>query len=189
VVGSILVTTLVIHLAFWIQGHNALGEDISGMGLLRCVAQFFIGMLLCILYQRTRDTAAAPQLAILLSISAVVIASGVVAGGWPETLMLPLLWVCVILSLALWTVRNPLSWRPLVIIGDWSYATYLSHILLWRLFKLVFVDEGRPTPLPILFGFFLVVLVASALLYRWFELPAQQWVRSLASISRSRRST
>jgi peptidoglycan/LPS O-acetylase OafA/YrhL len=66
---------------------------------------------------------------------------------------------------------GPLHW-----LGEISYSTYLSHFLLFVLFKLVFVDQSMQIGWGKLGLFLLMVLTASVALYYLVERPAQQWL-------------
>ena len=66
--------------------------------------------------------------------------------------------------------------RPLHYLGQVSYATYLSHWLLFFAFKLVFVSDPRAVPPALIALYLLLVLVASVALYHGVERPAQRWL-------------
>jgi peptidoglycan/LPS O-acetylase OafA/YrhL len=83
--------------------------------------------------------------------------------------------------LALWeTCRGTLG-RRLSVLGDISYASYLLHLPLqmmviivaihWHWSKAVF---SQPVALLL---FLMLVILASFACHRWFEKPAQDWVR------------
>ncbi len=170
--GGLAIT---LHLYFLAHGAGELGDDIPGLGLVRCVMQFMIGTALCALFLRLR---AQPPLPLALVGAAIVIGAGVAIFGWVETLAMPLLWITLILGIALWPGHwaNPLAWRPLVYLGDISYSTYLVHYLAFIAFKLLFVEDLNAMPLWLAPAFLVAVLVLSVLLYRGFERPAQRWI-------------
>lgn len=175
----IVALALLLHAAFAAQGAETLGWNVPKTALVRCVAQFAIGTLVCEMFLRLRGArlAAGP-----LSVALLAMAGGALAGvlllDWPETLTLPLLWAALILGMALWpaSLPNPLDWRPLVYVGDVSYATYLCHYLAFIAFKLVFVDDLAAVPLHLILLFLAGVAIASVALYHGFERPAQRWV-------------
>ena len=164
-----------LHLLFAMQGHATLGADIEHLGLWRCLAEFAIGNVLCLLWLRwrgLRGTAPAAGLA-----CAAVLAAGF-GFGLAETAFAPAAFATAILALALG--RGPLvralgSAAPCYL-GEISYSTYLAHALLFLLFKLAFVGPSLQLDGARLAGFLLLLLAASAVLYHVVEKPAQRWL-------------
>jgi peptidoglycan/LPS O-acetylase OafA/YrhL len=148
----------------------ALGYDfpnaVPQAGLFRCLAQFTMGMLLYELYRRLRGR----RLALPLVAAAACLGLLYALAGLPVT---ALAWAALVLGLAL-AKEGWLSAAPLVWLGRVSYATYLCHYLALTVFKLLFVEEGRPVPPALLALYLVAVLAASALLYHGFERPAQK---------------
>ena len=166
-VAVIAILALSVHAFFLVFGHpfpNAVPQT----GLYRCVAQFVIGMLVCELYRRWKGET---RLAVPLLAAALGLAAAYFLVALP---VVPLAWAALVLGLALGRGGGILS-RPLLVwLGRVSYATYLSHYLLLTVFKLLFVETGGATPLPLLALYLAAVLAASALLYHGFERPAQR---------------
>lgn len=145
-----------------------LGVDIPRFAVIRCLAEFTAGTITAALYLRP-GRALPPLLAGLALLAAT-------CAGTPETLTIPAAFACLLLALAR-SPRNPLAGAPFHWLGEISYATYLSHFLLWKAVKL-----ALPTPQAgavVIAFFILLVLVASHLLYRRLELPAQRWINRL----------
>jgi peptidoglycan/LPS O-acetylase OafA/YrhL len=166
-VAAIVALALSVHAFFLVFGYpfpNAVPQT----GLYRCVAQFVIGMLVCELYRRRRGEG---RLAGALVAGAAALAGGYVLFGAP---VVPLAWAALVLGLALGRGTGLLASGPLVWLGRISYATYLCHYLLLTVFKLLFVEAGRPVPPALLAAYLVAVLAASALLYHGFERPAQR---------------
>ncbi len=94
----------------------------------------------------------------------------------PETLAAPPAFAALLLAVALTasSPRNPLSWRPVHYLGEISYATYLSHFLLFIAFKLAFVDDAQRVPLHLIGLFLVLTLAASVALHHFVERPAQR---------------
>ena len=148
-------------------------------GLFRCLVQFAMGVLLFELYRRLRGRRLAP----LLLGAALLLGLGYAVLGIP---VMALAWASLVLGLAL--ARDGLLGSPVLVwLGRISYATYLCHYLALTIFKFLFVEAGKPVPLPLLGLYLLAVLAASALLYHGFERPAQKWL--LAWWKRRRRET
>ena len=156
----------------------SLGHDIAQYGLTRCLTEFAAGSAICALWVRWK---AGPTLPAVLSF---VFTAAMLCGwalGLPEQLAVPFAFAGLLLGLALTSGmrRNPLDWAPLHYLGEISYATYLSHFMLFVVFKLVFVEDPRAIP-PVLVGLYLVlVLGVSVSLYHLVERPAQGWVSGL----------
>ena len=160
-VAAILVA---LHLAM--RGAGSLGGDIPRYGLIRCLGEFAMGTIVAALYLRGPATAGP------------IAAAAVAAVGWacgaPETLAVPALFAAALLALASTAgrSRHPLEGRAIHALGEVSYATYLSHFLLWKAFRLPLGAATLPPPLVALY--LLLVLAASFALYRLVERPAQR---------------
>ena len=169
------VPLLLLFVLLW-AGHGGLGYSISEFGLLRCLAEFSCGAMLSTLWRRWRGDARieagcwAAGLAMLAAWGA----------GVPETLALPFAFAALLLALALGAERpgHLLAGRAIHWLGEISYATYLSHFLLFFAFKLAFVRDEFDAPPASIAAYLLTARagVASAVLYhgRRIERPAQR---------------
>jgi peptidoglycan/LPS O-acetylase OafA/YrhL len=171
---SWLLATLVLLLGLSVPAFfAALGYDfpdaVPQTGLFRCLVQFAMGMLLYELYRRLRGR---HRLAPILIGAAALLGVFYAWLGLPVT---ALAWAALVLGLAL-ARESWLSAGPFVWLGRISYATYLCHYLALTIFKLLFVEAGRPVPPALLALYLVAVLAASALLYHGFERPAQKWL-------------
>jgi peptidoglycan/LPS O-acetylase OafA/YrhL len=163
-----------IHLLFAVNGHATLGEDIVGLGLWRCLLEFALGNVLCLLWLRWRGGRA------LVASAAAAVCGAVLAAGWllalPETAFVPASFAAGLMALALG--RGGLArllGSPLPrYLGEISYSTYLAHFLLFIVFKLMFVDASLQIGWAGLAGFLAMVLAASAGFYHLVEKPAQR---------------
>jgi len=168
IAGSLLVA---LHLA---MDAPTLGTDIPRYGLLRCLVEFSTGSIVCALWMRWRTARAAIGAAIFIATALIIIW----IAGLPETLVVPALFATLLLLLALTTGRshNPFETRTIHYLGEISYATYLSHFILWKAFKLAFVSDATavsPAKIALYLG---LVLLASIGLYHFVERPAQRWL-------------
>lgn len=174
-VAGIALAISVLHWVFVVADAQSLGEHITRLGLVRCVLQFGIGMMLANLWAAWRGRRGmALASAIVAAACFALLALGMAA----ETFLMPLAFAAMLLALALDTgpVARLLSTRPLVWLGDASYATYLVHYPLLIAVKLVAVDASLQIS-PMVFATYLLILLAlSGGLYRWLEKPAQQWL-------------
>ena len=100
-------------------------------------------------------------------------------GGWVrvETLVVPAALAALLLALARSTFL--LQGRTIHWLGEISYATYLSHYLLWKIVKLAFVADPTAVSPVLIAIYLLLVLTASAILYRGVERPAQRLINAL----------
>lgn len=173
-----LALIIALDRAFAWQGSARLGADITHLGLARCLAEFGCGVAMCALWQRESS-------ARLVALTTIVATTAIALDAWGlirETLAIPLAFTALVPLLAAtssWR-HNPLSSRLAVILGEISYSTYLSHFLLWTLFKIAFVRDANAFPLWAGALFLALTLVASFALHRWVELPG----RSLLSGNR-----
>ena len=163
-----------LHLA---MNAPALGADIPRYGLLRCLVEFTTGSIVCALWLRWRNASRAPVCAAL---AAVLVAGGWIAGA-PETLVVPALFATVLFLLALTAGRpaNPFELTWTHYLGEISYATYLSHFILWKAFKLALVSNATAVAPPTIALYLAIVLLASIALYHLIERPAQRWLNRL----------
>jgi len=165
-----------------------LGHDIAHYGVIRCLTEFATGSALCALWMRWRTAPVLP--AILAFVFAAAMLGGW-AAGLPEQLAVPFAFAALLLGLALTSgLRgNPLDWAPLHYLGEISYATYLSHFMLFVVFKFAFVSDAHAVP-PVLIGLFLaMVLACSVAKYHLVERPAQKWVNGVQFLAGTRRET
>ncbi|WP_315764351.1 acyltransferase [Sphingomonas sp. Y38-1Y] len=169
-IGAIAALIAALAGYFALSGTTDLGHDIARHGVIRCLAGFSIGMLVHALWSR-RLSGAAP-IAIAVATAATIAWS---IGWLPQTAAIPTVFASLLLALATTDPRS-LGHPILHRLGEWSYATYLAHFLMWKAFKLAFVSAGGPVPWPLIALYAAMVLAASAFLYRFVEMPAQAWI-------------
>lgn len=174
----LLAIAMAAGLGWWFAatGRASIGDDIPATGLLRCLVEFGIGILLCQWWtaQREKPRGATIIHATALGLAAVATLFFGVAGSQPAAV--PLIMTCiVILALQASTAPRPLlSGRIAQWLGDISYAVYLSHFFLWILFKLFFVDDPAMVHPAKISAFILLTLAASHLLHIALEVPARR---------------
>lgn len=168
-----------LHLA---MHADKLGADISRFGLLRCLVEFTTGSIVCALWLRWRDQPGAIPCAVML----MMVLAVCWGAGAPETLVVPALFALILMILALTSGRrgNPFEGNTVHYLGEISYATYLSHFILWKAFKLAFVRDATAVPAGMIAVYLGLVLASSIVLYHLIERPAQNWLNSLPSRSR-----
>jgi peptidoglycan/LPS O-acetylase OafA/YrhL len=164
-----------IPLFFWTSNHTSLGADIAHLGLGRCLLEFSLGNVLCLLWLRWRQAPECPWLAAIAFVAILALAKAL---ALVQTVFVPAAMFAGLLVLA--TGRGPLVCAlgaPILrYLGEVSYSTYLAHTVLFLLFKLAFVDASLQLDWPRFLGFLALVLAASAALYHGVEKPAQRWL-------------
>jgi len=168
------------------SGGDRLGYAIPFFGLIRCLTEFTAGTVIGALWLRARRQPARPfAAAVLLSSGGFALfGSGLINELWA----IPAALAALLLAVALTANRpgNPLAWGPVHYLGEISFATYLSHSLLWKAFKMAFVSDATSLSLVQIALLLLTIFVASIALYRWIERPAQRWINGLPSRRHSR---
>jgi peptidoglycan/LPS O-acetylase OafA/YrhL len=170
---------------FHLAGATSLGQAIMTIGVLRCLGEFALGTIVYALWDRWREKPLVP--ALVAGLLAAVLIAAYVSGLLLQIAAIPLAFAALVLVLALTSGmrRNPFEGRIVHYLGEISYATYLSHWMLWMGFKLVFV-HGHDLGWPKFAVFVMLVLACSVVLYHWVERPAQRWVNRLKLPSRLR---
>ena len=166
-----------LHLWFAMAGEPSLCGQIPRLGLVRCVIEFAIGVMLAVLWQvwHTGHAGHTGRTKLALLFAGVLVAGLMLTARLPSTFGLPLIFAAALLALALdnGPMARALGSPALRWLGDASYATYLVHFPLLIAWKLAFVD-GALSLSPISFAAYCAVLLAlSGGLYRWLEKPAQ----------------
>lgn len=172
--GAVALLLAALGAAALLRGMDSLGGDVPALGLRRCLIEFACGNVLCVLWQRWRDTRRAAPLAGSGAVALLLLG---VLTGLNDALWAPAMLFLTLLALACGrgAVARLLASRPLVWLGEISYSTYLAHFLLFVLFKLVFVGPDLTLDWPRLALYFALVLLASVVLYHRVEKPAQAW--------------
>lgn len=162
-------------MASWLHmaGLGGLGEDIPHFGLIRCLFEFGAGCMLCAYWRKSATSGAGLfYVAIAIGSAAAICWS---LDSRAELWAFPAIAACTILAIAQ-ASRNQApssALRPLVWLGEISYATYLSHFMLFIWFKIVLVEDGQNISAALIALFLLITLAASALLYHVVEKPGR----------------
>lgn len=173
-IGAVAAMLATLHLIYAGWGSASLNDDITRLGLTRCLFEFSAGTALAAIWSRIDDHSQAVRSCLVI----VAVTATAFALGAPETLAMPLMFAAFLLLLALVGDDTPLAARPLHWLGQISYATYLSHFLLWKAFKLVFVAAAGSVAWPLMSLYFVIVLAISAASFHGIEKPAQRWLNA-----------
>lgn len=172
-----------LHTIFALRGLTQLGQELTQVGLIRCILEFAAGTAIGALWLRWREQWQAP--AAVSAALAILLTAATIAGLLPETLAVPAAFAAALLALAL-TRGSPLEAAPLHYLGEISYATYLGHYLLWFAFKLVLVDNAHDVSPALIALFVAGVFASSVALYHCVEKPAQRWLNGVSLLRRPR---
>ncbi len=151
--------------------------------LVLCVFFFYLGGLTHLAHQAlltwppARQRLAHGLAAGLLAAATVLVSTGLLRPMFYVALLTPLT------TLLLLDRVQPRSARVagwVTLLGNTTYASYLLHFPLQL--GVAVLTAGRPALLPLhnpgwLIGFLVVVFGLAALVYRWVEVPAQNWLR------------
>lgn len=174
----LLVIAMAAGLGWWFAatGRASIGDDIPATGLLRCLVEFGIGILLCLWWtaQRQQPRGTAIIYGTALGLIGVAVLLFGVAGSQPAAVPLFMTAVVIVALQASTAPRPLLSGRIAIWLGDISYAVYLSHFFLWILFKLFFVDDPARVDPAMILAFTLLTLTASHLLHIALEVPGRR---------------
>jgi peptidoglycan/LPS O-acetylase OafA/YrhL len=166
-------------------------------GIFRGMAAFAVGVGMCVLYGKTKAFAdTLPEIAISGLQLAVLLwmGWGTFFNGWSHThrdiyTVLPMLWMVYALSFDRGFVARFLQTRPLMKLGEWSYAIYIGQTAWLQLIR--FFEGAYPADDTRFFGIrfgdwmwwpepFLLLLVCvvwGALLCTYVEIPANRALR------------
>ncbi|AUW59250.1 acyltransferase [Sphingobium sp. SCG-1] len=173
--AAMILTLATLFVILHFNGETTLGRDIPHFGLLRCLAEFTCGVLLCAFWLRGPD---GEVYAFGLSLGGVAMFWGLwLTGLASELWAFPAGAACLILALAHSSAfrHNPLHIKPLITLGEISYGTYLSHFMLYVWFKIIFVADPHAVPPILMLSFLALTLAASFLLHHWIEKPGRDW--------------
>lgn len=174
--AAMILTIAALFVVMHLNGETTLGRDIPHFGLVRCLTEFTCGTLLCAFWLRGPD---GEGHACIVSVGGVAMFWGLwLIGVASELWAFPAGAACLILALAHASSfrGNPLHFRPLITLGEISYATYLSHFMVYVWFKIIFVDDTRSVSPALMLLFLALTLAASFLLHHWIEVPGRRWV-------------
>ncbi|SDC61643.1 Peptidoglycan/LPS O-acetylase OafA/YrhL, contains acyltransferase and SGNH-hydrolase domains [Sphingomonas sp. YR710] len=176
----LLASMYALSMAF---GLTSLGADIPHFGLPRCILEFSAGTILSALWLRWRSNERLPALICVL-----IAAGGLIlyltAGAEPLSIFMAFAALTLFLALSSGWRRNPLNGDLIHWLGTVSYATYLVHSILFKMFKLLFVDNPDDIALPLLAVYLALTLFMSFALYNIIERPAQRWMNRRVSAGR-----
>ena len=163
---------------FNLRGAASLGDDIPHLGAIRCLLEFTLGCLLGAIYLQSGSHIEAYSKFGLYT-SALLVATYIsldIHDYW----VMPLVFSTLILSLCSHKgiTARLLRSKPLRFLGLISYSTYMVHMFVREVFKLVFVLDINDTHLDFsALVCIAIVFIASVALYYSVERPSLYWSR------------
>lgn len=171
--------------ALAIVGHFVLGElggYIAKLGLVRCVLEFSLGLLLFLLVREGRVSSSSKALVVLIPTVAISLLLNL-----PDYLVAPAIFMLLILALLNDKVLGSkvLNRTPLIWLGEISFSTYLVHYLIRDWIKFTLLRPGVSTSLA--FGIYVTAtLIISPVLYCAVERPGRRFLRTMMPSSPNR---
>ncbi len=155
----------------------------SNFPLLR-LSEFTLGIALIRLLPEGRPSSDGHQVAghplvLLLAGAACVLAVGWKCEGWGEVVrevMLPLCFACLIYCLSLGTAGRLLGCAPMTLLGEASYALYITHEAMLPYFETIKrrITGDPEMGKPLRVAFVLAAIMFSVLVLKWLETPARK---------------
>ncbi len=161
------------------------GMDVTfDYGFLRCLAGFFTGVLVLLIWRKLKMRIALPApTAVEAAAVALAVAFVTVADRSWLSFAAPFVFAPVVLVFAFQkgAISRALVTRPMQAIGEWSYAIYMTAYFIALFFNLKLVPRIPDAPMDLVAVAYLAcVLVASWLCYRLIETPTRAWFNKLA---------
>ncbi len=180
---AVVCAVLIALVATFATALTGLGErdfnaHVPRWGLLRCILEFFIGTMLCMVWQRRNPRTKSWMLWGCISLG-LAATRFFFASFWWSAMAVPLFFSALILLLALTSEArlNPFSSRIAIHLGEISYSVYLTHFLIWVYLKVLVIKVDYDTPIFYLFLLPALVYGVSLFCYRVIELPGRRAVQ------------
>ncbi|MFT4940005.1 MAG: peptidoglycan/LPS O-acetylase OafA/YrhL [Paraglaciecola sp.] len=157
----------------------SIGENIAKVGLWRCLLEFTMGTAIYLFY---RQCSAIIEVwsGWIISFGVFFLLITVFFTDLADYIYAPLGMAAILIgSLNRQAADSIFARGVLKWLGDISYSVYLSHYFIKDWMKLTLLDEGV-TPLWWIGLYFFVTLLVSHLLFKYYEIPAKNWVLNKA---------
>lgn len=182
---AIAATVVVVASMAALVSLSPTGMDVTfDYGMLRCIAGFFTGVFVLLVWRSIRSRVALPA-PTAMEAGAVAVACLFVAVAERSWLSFaaPFVFAPVVLIFAYQkgAISRLLVTRPMQAIGEWSYAIYMTAYFVALFFNLKLVPRFPDAPMDLVAAAYLAaVLVASWLAYRLIETPTRLWFNRMA---------
>lgn len=175
----IIITSIILHYIFKLNGTNYIGGNISKLSLVRCLSEFFIGMCVWNIYKQTNKTPL--YISIPIIFIACLIMGAVLEGYLAEVKYIPIALALLLFGVITFNERNRINFLffPILIyLGEISYSIYLSHYFIKDIFKILFLHESSASA-EWLISYFITVIVFSMITYKFIEQPMRHKISAL----------
>ena len=165
---------------FSLNGYGSIGESVVKTGAIRCLFEFCLGCCVAnIIHKHQQRVFGNGNLIGWLSLlCAIFIIATALFTGLKNYSYIPLTVSAGILGIVMVFHNNNRIPKWLLVIGNTSYSTYLCHWIIKSWFIYLNIPKLLITSalIPIYCG---VVMLASILLYRFVEIPAQKYLQKI----------
>ena len=167
---------LVLHWTASAMSLQSIGENISKFGIIRCALEFTIGCCVSATFRTLGPRNFLIKVTPIVCIGIIGLVNH--KCDLRDYSTVPICVALLIFSIALWHKQLAfLSPRPLIWLGEISYATYLVHYFVKDWFGFLNI-EPRVGAMATLVGYCVTVLILSGILHRMIEVPMQFKVKN-----------
>ncbi len=172
---SLLLLSILIIMLFWLSGYSSIGDGIARVGVLRCILEFFMGVVVANFYVFSRQSVEKYNGALLFA--AVIMALFASILNLPDYILSPIIFAFLVLSFScsIPFFGTLLGGRCIFYLGEISYSTYLVHYFIKDWVKFLSTEVGLLQFVVYIF----LVFVASVILYKYVECPGRDILRRL----------
>ncbi|MFT5677122.1 MAG: peptidoglycan/LPS O-acetylase OafA/YrhL [Paraglaciecola sp.] len=157
----------------------SLGENIGKIGLWRCLFEFTMGTGIYLLYRQC-STIIEVWRVWIISFGVALLLLTFFFTDVADYIYAPVGMAAILVGSLNRQAANSIFARGILKwLGDISYSVYLSHYFIKDWMKLTLLEEGV-TPLWWIGLYFAVTLLVSHLLFKYYEIPAKNWVLNKA---------
>ena len=175
----IILAICILSYSYSLNNADSLGDNLSQLGLIRCIVEFFLGMCVWNLYKNIPSiTKAGSIFLLLLSIITIYFTF---YDYLTEIIFIPLslsIFLFSMLSYNNYCEIKILRLNVFVFLGEISYSIYLNHFLLRDIFKMAFLTDQSASIIWII-GYLFSVIILSKITYTYIEKPMRNKINSM----------
>jgi peptidoglycan/LPS O-acetylase OafA/YrhL len=170
------IIALILAELFYITGLETIGDDIGKLGIVRCLFEFSIGIMLCFRVNICPPTSENKARLVFLLAIATLVFSGYL--NIKNYIYMPLCFAGIIYGLLGYRgyIHQILEHRMLVYLGDISYSVYLTHYFVRDVLVMVFLKNNEIAGTVWITSYIILTLIVSSVTYNYIEMPARKWL-------------